>query len=162
MLTGYSSTPHPATGVAPYEALMNRKVRSSYAIKRGRVTRMLVIQPLLRGMTAQTGCWTQKHQGTQLHCTRSCTVEANKGNQWLAAHEPATKFEPTYQAQRITDEREVYRESDQFKIANALIRDNAYEERADWAEELTSEDWREKNPVECRPSVSPRGGYHPN
>ena len=56
MLTGYSSTPHPATEVAPYEALINRKVRSSYAIKRGRVTRMLVIQPLLRGMTAQTGC----------------------------------------------------------------------------------------------------------
>ena len=28
MLTGYRSTPHPATGVAPYEALMNRPVRT--------------------------------------------------------------------------------------------------------------------------------------
>lgn len=28
MLTGYRSTPHPATGVAPYEALMNRQVRT--------------------------------------------------------------------------------------------------------------------------------------
>ena len=23
MLTGYQSTPHPATGIAPYEAMMN-------------------------------------------------------------------------------------------------------------------------------------------
>ena len=28
MLTGYRSTPHPATGVAPYEALMNRQERT--------------------------------------------------------------------------------------------------------------------------------------
>ena len=28
MLTGYRSTPHPATGVTPYEALMNRQVRN--------------------------------------------------------------------------------------------------------------------------------------
>lgn len=28
ILTGYRSTPHPATGVAPYEALMNRQVRT--------------------------------------------------------------------------------------------------------------------------------------
>ena len=28
MLTGYRSTPHPATDVAPYEALMNRQVRT--------------------------------------------------------------------------------------------------------------------------------------
>ena len=29
MLTGYHSTPHPAIGLAPYEALMNRKVRTT-------------------------------------------------------------------------------------------------------------------------------------
>lgn len=28
MLTGYCSTPHPATGVTSYEALMNRQVRT--------------------------------------------------------------------------------------------------------------------------------------
>ena len=28
MLTGYRSTSHPATGVAPYEALVNRQVRT--------------------------------------------------------------------------------------------------------------------------------------
>ena len=28
MLTGYRSTPHPTTGVAPYENLMNRQVRT--------------------------------------------------------------------------------------------------------------------------------------
>ena len=28
MLTGYRSSPHPATGVTPYEALMNRQVRT--------------------------------------------------------------------------------------------------------------------------------------
>ena len=28
MQTGYRSTPHPATGVAPYGALMNRQVRT--------------------------------------------------------------------------------------------------------------------------------------
>ena len=28
MLTGFRSTPHPATGTTPYEALMNRPVRT--------------------------------------------------------------------------------------------------------------------------------------
>ena len=28
MLTGFRSTPHPATGVSPYEAMMNRTVRT--------------------------------------------------------------------------------------------------------------------------------------
>ena len=28
MLTGYRSTPHPATGVPPYEVLMNRQIRT--------------------------------------------------------------------------------------------------------------------------------------
>ena len=28
MLTGYRSSPHPATGVTPYEALVNRQVRT--------------------------------------------------------------------------------------------------------------------------------------
>ena len=28
LLTGYRSTPHPATGVTPYEAMMNRHVRT--------------------------------------------------------------------------------------------------------------------------------------
>ena len=27
LLMGYRSTPHPATGVTPYEAMMNRRVR---------------------------------------------------------------------------------------------------------------------------------------
>ena len=28
MLIGYRSTPHPATGISPYEALMKRQVRT--------------------------------------------------------------------------------------------------------------------------------------
>ena len=28
LLTGYHSTPHPAMGVTPYEAMMDRKVRT--------------------------------------------------------------------------------------------------------------------------------------
>jgi len=51
MLTGYRSTPqHPATGVAPYEALMNRQVRTKLDHQmRERVVRMLVTRPLTRG-----------------------------------------------------------------------------------------------------------------
>ena len=30
MLAGYRSTPHPATGVTPYEALMKRQVRTKW------------------------------------------------------------------------------------------------------------------------------------
>ena len=28
MLTGYRSTPHPATGISPYEGMMNRTIRT--------------------------------------------------------------------------------------------------------------------------------------
>ena len=38
MLTGYRSTPHPATNVAPYEALMKRPVRTKLDYCNTRVT----------------------------------------------------------------------------------------------------------------------------
>ena len=32
LLIGYRSTPHPATGTTPYDAMMNRKVRTAYIV----------------------------------------------------------------------------------------------------------------------------------
>ena len=53
----------------------------------------------------------------------------------------------------ITDGRcmEVYPDASQFKIANALIQDNANEERDDREEEPTSEGWRKKILLNANP-----------
>ena len=76
-------------------------------------------------------------------------LKQKKRNKWSTAYEPAfyivTRTDRlSIAARRITDGREAYRDASQFKIANALIQDNASEERANQEEEPTSEDWREK------------------
>ena len=72
-------------------------------------------------------------------------LKQKKRNKWSTAYEPAfyivtRTYGSSIAARRITDGREVYRESSQFKIANALIQDNTSEERDDREEESTSED----------------------
>ena len=47
----------------------------------------------------------------------------------------------------------MYRDASQFKIANALIQDNTSEERDDWEEEPSSEDWREKILLNANPQL---------
>ena len=50
MLTGYCSTPHPATGVPPYEALMNRQIRTKLDHQAGSAMRISVTKPSISGM----------------------------------------------------------------------------------------------------------------
>ena len=47
----------------------------------------------------------------------------------------------------------MYRDASQFKIANALIQDNASEERDDREGEPTTEDWREKILLNANPNL---------
>ena len=83
-------------------------------------------------------------------------LNQKKRNIWSTAYEPpfCTVIRTdgsSIAARRITDGREVYRDTSQFKIANALIQDNASKERDDREGEPTTEDWREKILLNANP-----------
>ena len=161
MLTGYRSTPHPATGIAPYEALMNRQVRT----KIDHQTRESSENARDTVISERDERYKEKiKQNTENRTTRKhnfilrehVLLKQKKRNKWSAVYEPAfyivTRTDgSSIAARRIRDGREVYRDASQFKIANALIQDNTSEERDGREEEPTSEDWREKILLNANP-----------
>ena len=161
MLTGYRSTPHPATGVAPYEALMNRQVRT----KLDHQTRESSENARDTAINERDERYKEKlkqyaeNRNTKAHnfiVGDHVLLKQKKKNKWSTAYEPAfytviRTDGSSIAARRITDGREVYRDASQFKIANALIQDNTSEERDDREEEPTSEDWREKILLNANP-----------
>jgi len=154
MLTGYCSTPHPATGIASYEALMNRQVRTKLDLQ----TRESSENVLETAINERDERYKQKlkqnaeNMNTKAHdfiVGDHVLLKQNKRNKWSTAYEPALYTVirtngSSIAARRITDGREVHRDTREVKVANALIRDNASEERDDWKREPASEDWREK------------------
>ncbi|XP_078350665.1 uncharacterized protein LOC144635430 [Oculina patagonica] len=161
MLTGYRSTPHPATGVAPYEALMNRQVRT----KLDHQMRESSENARDTAINERDEKYKEKHkQNAENRNIKEhnfivgdhVLLKQKKRNKWSTAYEPAfyivTRTDgSSIAARRIMDGREVYRDASQFKIANALTQDNASEERDDQEKEPTSEDWREKILLNANP-----------
>ncbi|CAC5366910.1 unnamed protein product [Mytilus coruscus] len=101
MLMGYRSTPHPATGISPYQALMNRPIRT----KLGN---------------------TQEHA---FQIGDYVLLEQTKRDKWTTAYEPA--FYIVYKingsairARRVTDGREMCRDASKFKLANELVQNS--------------------------------------
>ena len=89
-------------------------------------------------------------------------LKQKKRNKWSTAYEPAfytviRTDGSSIAARRITDGREVCRDASQFKIANALIQDNASEERDDREGEPTTEDWREEILLNANPQSVQEG-----
>ena len=73
MLTGYHSTPHPATNTIPYEALMNRPERTKLDTQPGRLTQSVkdrAIDERDKQGEAETECSKQEHKTTQPRCWR--------------------------------------------------------------------------------------------
>ena len=154
MLTGYCSTPHPATGIASYEALMNRQVRTKLDLQ----TRESSENVLETAINERDERYKQKlkqnaeNMNTKAHefiVGDHLLLKQKKGNKWSTAYQPAfytviRTDGSSVAARRITDGREVHRDTREFKVANALIRYNASEERDDWKREPASENWREK------------------
>ena len=153
MLTGYSSTPHPATAVTPYEALMNRKVRTKqdYQTTEDRVesTRDTFINRRDAEYKEKIKVNAQ-NKNTKEHnfvTGDHVLLKRRKRNKWSTAFEPAfyivTRVDgSSLAARRITDGRNVYRDSSQFKLANALIGDDSDQEIRGQGTELNHADWR--------------------
>ena len=84
-------------------------------------------------------------------------------NKWSTAFEPAfyivTQVDgSSIVARRITDGRNVYQDSSQFKLANALIRDDSDLEIRGQGTELNHADWRQEILMhECRKPCQSRG-----
>ena len=154
MLIGYRSTPHPATGVTPYEGITNRQIRT-------RIDHMI---PEAAGnednkpkkdreqkITERDQEYKDKlkrkseNKNTKEHKFNTgdyVLLKQKKTSKWSTAYEPA--FYMIYRidgsaiaARRVTDGRELVRDASQFKLANQLItqtQDNPTTEKHDWRE----------------------------
>ena len=154
MLTGYRSTPHPATGVTPYEALMNRQVRTKLdhqtTESNHESARDSAVNKRDKEYKQKTKQNAQNKNTKQHNFTIGDHVllKQKKTNKWSTAFEPAfytiTQIDGSrIAARRITDGRDVYRDASQFKLANALIENDPDEEFVDKEGESDSEEWRQ-------------------
>ncbi|XP_041470031.1 uncharacterized protein K02A2.6-like [Lytechinus variegatus] len=131
MLMGYRSTPHPATQVTPYEALMGRPVRTKLdyvepqKTTTDRDTRVNERDKQYKERLKQQ----KENRNTKSHnlvLGDFVLLKQQKRNKWTTAFEPA--FYVVYRidgssvaARRITDGREVYRDGSQFKLVNSVM-----------------------------------------
>ncbi|CAG2246282.1 unnamed protein product [Mytilus edulis] len=138
MLVGYRSTPHPATDVQPYEALVKRRVRT----KLGYIPRTNKDEDIAndKKINEKDKSYKDKikHQAenrnTRKHNLKIgdyVLLEQNKRDKWTTAYEPAFYVVfvvngSTIGARRVTDGREIRRDASKFKIANKLVKEEEY------------------------------------
>ena len=130
MLTGYRSTPHPATGITPYEGMMNRLVR----IKLDYIGRLT--EQLSKRETQVSERDRQYKERVKQNAENKNTKEHNfkvddhvllrqqKENKWSTFYEPdiyrVYEIEgSTIIARRTRDGKEVRRDSTHFKITDS-------------------------------------------
>jgi len=143
MLMAYRDTPHPATGVTPYQAMSNRPIRTKldHTVPRERSEQDELIDEKDRVYKEK-----MRRDGVNIKEHNFCVgdyvlLRQKKVNKWSTAYEPIfyTVIRisgSTIMARRVTDGREITRDSSQFKLANAIM----HEEGAKGGD---SEDWRE-------------------
>ena len=145
MLMAYRDTPHPATGISPYQAMMNRPVRTrlDYTVPRkersSRDKMMDEKDRQYKEKMADEGGSSKEHNFV---VGDHVLLRQRKRNKWSTPYEPVfytvIKISGSaITARRITDGREVRRDASQFKLANVLVyQENVYQSGQ-------SEDWRE-------------------
>jgi len=131
MLTAYRDTPHPATGVTPYDAMKNRRVRTR--LESGPQQQVPQDSEIDRRDRAykQKMKAQKENRNTREHnlVKGDCVlVEQKKTNKWSLPYEPMfyTVIEvkgSTVTARRISDGRVLTRDGSKFKIANNLMRE---------------------------------------
>ena len=143
ILMGYRSTPHPATGVSPYNALMRREIRTKLDHKPRN------IQILEMEIQITTNDREYKRKWTTSGCRQKDTqhkiapgdvvlLQQKKRNKWSTAYEsePYTIIRvdgSSIAARRASDGREVYRDATHFKLTRNFPIDKHSE---NWREEL--------------------------
>ena len=118
MLAGYRSTPHLATGVAQYEALMNRKVRTKldHQMRESSGNACDTATNERDEKYKEKGKQNAKNRNTKKHnfiVGDHVLLKQKKRNKWSTAYEPAFYIVirtdgSRIAAQRITDGQEVY------------------------------------------------------
>ena len=137
MFIGYRSTPHPATGISPYEALMKRQVRTKLGyIQRKHNDREITEE---KEINERDKCYKEKtkhkaeNRNTRKHDFKIgdyILLEQNKRDKWSTVYEPAfynifaINGRSTVGARRVSDGREIHRDASKFKLANALIQED--------------------------------------
>ena len=165
MLIGFRSTPHPGTGVTPYEGMMNRRVR----IKLDHTSHTSTSND--RAVDERDRQYKEKlKRNAENRNTKEHTFKVNnyvllkkeKKNKWSTAFEPAFyiiyKIEGSaVSARRVTDGREISRDASEFKLANTLVDEHgidATREQHDASLERNGDDWRERLLRRTRPHRS--------
>ena len=151
MLIGYRSSPHPATGVTPYEALMNRQVRTKLDYQTTEDSVNNIRDTIINRRDAEYKDKIKvnaQNKNTKEHnfiTGDHVLLKRRKTNKWSTAFEPSvyivTRVDgSSIVARGITDGRNVYRDSSQFKLANALIGDDPDQEIRGQGTELNHAD----------------------
>ena len=132
LLTGYRSTPHPATGVAPYDLIANRKIRSKLCDGRSDLTEG---DPEVTLRDANYKAKQKEYGKGHLKKPHNFSV----GDFVLVRQKKQTKLSTPYEpvlysiteingtqvtVQRTTDGRCIKRHADQLKNANRLLDEN--------------------------------------
>ena len=131
MLIAYRSTPHPATGVAPYETLKGTPVRMKLDYiepkpKRDEKDNIIDRRDAEYKLKMKQQREGRKPRENNLLLGDYVLVKQPRKNKW------STPFEPVFYvvcsirgsqvtARRVTDGRTVCRDASQFKLANAVI-----------------------------------------
>ena len=151
MLIAYRETPHPVTGISPYQAIRNREIR----------TKLDYINPNKmkseedKKMEDRDASYKMKNKlrrenrNTKEHNFITgdyVLVEQPKKNKWTTPYEPAFYVVARIQgstitARRITDGREITRDGSRFKLANSIMQEH-HEETSIHDNTSTEEDWR--------------------
>ncbi|XP_028415659.1 uncharacterized protein LOC114539022 [Dendronephthya gigantea] len=153
MLTGFRSTPHPATGATPYEAMMNRLVRTKLDHQASSSDPKNSEDATINrkdGAYKEKMTRTAHKRNVKEHnfiVGDHVLLKQKKTNKWSTAYEPAIYIVTrvngsSIAARRMKDGREVYRDASQYKLVNMLVRGNEHRGRTD-EEEIISENERE-------------------
>ena len=131
MLIAYRSTPHPATGVAPYEALKGTPVRMKLDYIEPKPQRDEKDDIIDRRDAEYKQKMKQQREGRKtrennLLLGDYVLVKQPRKNKWSTAFEPVFYVVCSIRgsqvtARRVTDGRTVCRDASQFKLANAVI-----------------------------------------
>ena len=156
MLTAYRDTPHPATGVTPYEALHGRAIRTRLDHEPGQETAQREEDKKIDEQNKEyKKRMTQQRRNVKKHIFALkdyVLLKQKKSNKLTTAFEPAfytiTKIEgSSITIKRIKDGRELCRDASQLKLANLLVRTDEHstqpadkeDEGSTWAVETDNE-----------------------
>ena len=153
MLMAYRDTPHPATGVSPYQAMNGRTIR----------TKLDYTPPIQEKPSRQDQLINRRDDQYKANMSNKTPAKEHsfiqgdyvllkqrKVNKWTTPFEPAfytvIKIQgSTVTARRIQDGREITRDASHFKLANSVMQNDIDSHSGDIpVEGIQDKDWREE------------------